>query len=128
MLDARPKAAVTVISGVSRHKADAEVSEAACGAARNLAAAGWRAALVENGAVEAMVEALSTHEETPAVLQNAISALIALTSGGDANIVRGKMRRLGCVMLIKAALQSHPGHEGLEGVGLYMLRELGVKF
>ena len=146
LLAQSPQAVSSLLSAVRQHKPNAEVQEAGCGALRNLASsgtlepehskvidicwflAGWAASLVELDGAELLVELIAIHEGQPAVLQNAISALMALAQGKQANQVKGKVRKLGAIPLIKAAMQMHEDVESLQGVAMHMLRELGVKF
>jgi len=128
LLSQSPQAVSTLLSAVRQHKPNAEVQEAGCGALRNLASSGWAASLVELDGAELLVELIAIHEGQPAVLQNAISALMALAQGKQANQVKGKVRKLGAIPLIKAAMQMHEDVESLQGVAMHLLRELGVKF
>jgi hypothetical protein len=101
------------------------VQETASAAMRNLTSGNvkyiGRAGL--SGAVEALVEAMRRHTESPGVQSSAMCALYFLTEDNVENTTRAL--HAGAKRLAKAALKAHPSNKRVVRVARDLLTQIG---
>ena len=116
-------AAQAILEAMQRHRDDAAVQEAGCGALRNLAVNDENEVkLMELEAAQAILEAMKRHRDHAAVQEGGCGALGNLANAEN----RVKLMELEAAQAILEAMKGHRDHAGVQAGGCAALRSLAV--
>jgi len=113
-----------VLNAMRHHVTDAVVQEDACFALHNMACSDdLMRLIVDQGGLEAIVQAMATHQQTPAIIESACSALHNVGANGEYSL---KLVGLGGLGLIVQAMDAHPANPGLAAQACHVLGLLSL--